>query len=31
MTNSDKLNLVSVAVFFLTLALAFVAAALGWV
>lgn len=31
MTSSDKLNVASVAVFFLTLALAFVAAAMGWV
>ena len=31
MTNGDKLNLVSVAVFFLTLALAFAAAFMGWV
>ena len=31
MTSSDKLNLASVAVFFLTLALAFAAAYFGWV
>lgn len=31
MTSSDKFNIASVAVFFLTLALAFAAAALGWV
>lgn len=31
MTSSDKLNLASVAVFLLTLVLAFAAAALGWV
>jgi hypothetical protein len=31
MTNSDKLNAASVVAFFLTLALAFVAAFMGWV
>lgn len=31
MTSSDKLNIASVAVFLLTLALAFAAAAMGWV
>ena len=31
MTNGDKLNLVSVVAFLATLALAFVAAAMGWV